>query len=165
MGLPFLPHYLLLPVFEAIALSRAVLAGYENRKTRVYLSTERYPNQVMWPQGRSKVLEFNVSYQQQVAVVGAQGRIDSSTAGQLGEVLSQVIEDGHTQLVLDIGGVDYMSSAGLRELVTALKKLRAKDGDMRIAQVSERVYEVLELSGLSTIFEIFKDPTEAANSF
>ena len=68
------------------------------------------------------VLEFNVSYQQQVAVVGAQGRIDSSTAGQLGEVLSQVIEDGHTQLVLDIGGVDYMSSAGLRELVTALKK-------------------------------------------
>ncbi len=111
------------------------------------------------------MLEFNVSYQQQVAVVGAQGRIDSSTAGQLGEVLSQVIEDGHTQLVLDIGGVDYMSSAGLRELVTALKKLRAKDGDMRIAQVSERVYEVLELSGLSTIFEIFKDPTEAANSF
>lgn len=111
------------------------------------------------------MLEINVSNQQQVAVVEAQGRIDSSTAGQLGVALTQVIDDEHTRVVLDVGGVDYMSSAGLRELVTALKKLRAKDGDMRIAQVSARVYEVLELSGLSTIFQIFEDPTEAVNSF
>jgi anti-sigma B factor antagonist len=55
--------------------------------------------------------------------------------------------------------------SGLRELVSALKKVRAKQGDMKIAQVPERVYEVLELSGLHTIFEIFETQSEAVSSF
>ncbi len=101
----------------------------------------------------------------QIALVIAQGRIDSSTAGDLGSALTQVIDDGQTRIVLDIGGVDYMSSAGLRELVAALKKVRGDNGDMRIAQVTERVSEVFELSGLNTIFQIFDSQSEALGSF
>lgn len=111
------------------------------------------------------MLDIRISQASPVAVVEAQGRIDSNTAHELGEALSQVIEGGCSQIVLDIAGVDYMSSAGLRELVSALKKVRGEDGDMRIARVTERVYEVLELSGLHSIFQFFDSPSEAVSSF
>ena len=104
------------------------------------------------------MLDILVSVQAQVAVVSVRGRVDSSTAGQLGE-------DEYYQIVLDIGGVDYMSSAGLREIVNALKKTRANGGDVRIAQVNERVYEVLELSGLNTLLQFFDSAAEAAGSY
>lgn len=111
------------------------------------------------------MLDIRISDTNQVAVVEAQGRIDSNTAHELGSALSHVIDSGHSQIVLDIAGVDYMSSAGLRELVAALKKVRNENGDMRIAQVTERVYEVLELSGLHTIFRLYDSRAEAVNSF
>jgi anti-anti-sigma factor len=111
------------------------------------------------------MIEIHVSVQERVAVVQVQGRIDSSTANELGAALSHTIEDGYHQLVLDIGGVDYMSSAGLREMVAALKKVRNRGGDMRVAQVNERVFEVLEMSGLNTIFQIFDSPVAAIRSF
>ena len=111
------------------------------------------------------MLDIRISDTNQVAVVEAQGRIDSNTAHELGGALTHVIDDGHSQIVLDLAGVDYMSSAGLRELVSALKKVRNGNGDMRIARVTERVYEVLELSGLHTIFKVFDSQAEAVNSF
>jgi anti-sigma B factor antagonist len=113
----------------------------------------------------SSVLDIQVTAEAQIMVVTVQGRVDSSTAGQLGEALSGVIEEGFFQIVLDLGGVDYMSSAGLREMVSALKKVRARDGDMRIAQVGERVLEVLELSGLNTLLQFYDSPAEAVGSF
>ena len=120
----------------------------------------------MLPQEYSDVLEIQISEtNEQIALVTVQGRIDSSTAGELGDALTQVIDSGHARIVLNIAGVDYMSSAGLRELVSALKKVRADNGDMRIAQVTERVYEVFELSGLNTIFQIFDSQSEALGSF
>ncbi len=111
------------------------------------------------------MLDIRISDTNQVAIVEAQGRIDSNTAHELGDALTQVIDNGYSQVVLDIAGVDYMSSAGLRELVSALKKVRNDNGDMRITRVTERVYEVLELSGLHTIFQLFETQAEAVNSF
>ncbi len=111
------------------------------------------------------MLDIRVSNQGRVMVVEVNGRIDSSTAGELGEALNHVIEDGRFQVVLDIAGVDYMSSAGLRELVAAAKKMRREEGDLRLARVNERVYEVLELTGLHTNIQFFDSPAEAVRSF
>ena len=58
-----------------------------------------------------------------------------------------------------------MSSAGLRELVSAVKKLRKLNGDLRVASPSPRVKEVLDLAGLDSIFQMFTTPVEAVGSF
>lgn len=100
-----------------------------------------------------------------VVVLQAVGRIDSMTANQLGTALSGVIEQDVRSLVLDLGGVDYMSSAGLRELVNALKRLKRNNGDLRLAGPNKRVLEVLEMAGLDTIFLIFETSDEAVESF
>jgi anti-sigma B factor antagonist len=83
----------------------------------------------------------------------------------LGSALDKVVDDGKANLVLDLGGVDYMSSAGLREMVRVLKRVKRTGGDLRIANPSDRVKEVLELAGLDTIFEIYPTQVEAVGSF
>jgi anti-sigma B factor antagonist len=111
------------------------------------------------------MIEINISEQQHVILVEVSGRVDSMNANQLGEALNAEIDNGHIQLVLDLAGVDYMSSAGLREIVSSLKRVKRASGDLRIAQPSERVREVLEMAGLDTIFHIYETQVEAVGSY
>lgn len=111
------------------------------------------------------MLDINVTHSDPVTLIEASGRIDSSNANQLGDALSGVIDEGQTQLVLDLSGVGYMSSAGLREIVSALKKLRRAAGDLRIAQPSPRVVEVIEMSGLDSELRVYATQAEAISSY
>jgi len=111
------------------------------------------------------MLDINVAQQDHVTLVEASGRVNSMNANQFGEALSDVIDKGNIHLVLDLSNVDYMSSAGLREIVSALKKVKRASGDLRIAQPSERVHEVLEMAGLDTIFQIFATQGDAVGSY
>ncbi len=110
-------------------------------------------------------METTISEMRRVTLVEVSGRIDSTNAIQLGETLNSQIDAGRLQLVIDLSGVEYMSSAGLREMVAALKKVRNLNGDLRIATPSERVKEVLDLAGLSAIFQIFPTQVEAVGSY
>lgn len=110
-------------------------------------------------------MEINESEMRRVRLFEVIGRVDSSNASELGTELDRTIDDGNTNLVLDLGGVEYMSSAGLREMVRVLKRVKRTGGDLRIANPSDRVREVLELAGLDTIFEIFPTQVEAVGSF
>jgi anti-sigma B factor antagonist len=115
--------------------------------------------------GVLNMLVINVSGMDNSSVVEVNGRVDSMSANQLGDALSNVIDDGHVKLVLDLSGVEYMSSAGLREIVTAVKKVKRASGDLRLAQPSDRVREVLEMAGLDTIIRIFPTQGDAINSY
>ncbi len=111
------------------------------------------------------MLDVNVSDIQHVTLVEVHGRIDSMSANDFGLALAEPIDAGQTNLVLDLGGVDYMSSAGLREIVAALKKVKRVAGDLRIAQPSDRVREVMEMAGLDTILHIYSTQNEAVGSY
>jgi anti-sigma B factor antagonist len=110
-------------------------------------------------------IEIKVSEMKRVLLVEIAGRVDSVTASELGEELNQSIDKGKNRIVLDLNQVEYMSSAGLREMVAALKRVQHGSGDIRIANPSERVHEVLELAGLDQIFKIFPSQVEAVGSF
>ncbi|MBC7871232.1 MAG: STAS domain-containing protein [Chitinophagaceae bacterium] len=111
------------------------------------------------------MIDIKVSGLEKVTLVEVKGRVDSMNANQLGEALSGEIDGGNILIVLDLSGVDYMSSAGLREIVSALKKVKRATGDVRIAQPSERVREVLEMAGLDTIFQIYENQDTAVKSY
>jgi anti-sigma B factor antagonist len=110
-------------------------------------------------------LELKSTEMKRVLLIEVGGRVDSTTADRLGDVLKEAVDNGKTQIVLDLSKVEYMSSAGLRELVSAQKKLRNGRGDLRLAALSERVQEVLALAGLDEIFEIYDTQVEAVGSF
>ena len=100
-----------------------------------------------------------------VTVVAVSGRIDSSSAPELEAELRKLVDADQTQIVLDLKNVEYMSSAGLRTMVSTLKAVKRVNGDLRIASPSPRVDEVLRLAGLTSIFSIHPSQEEAVASF
>ena len=85
----------------------------------------------------------------QIAVVG---RLDTTTAPELTKVLGESLE-GVTELVFDLGGLEYISSAGLRVLLSAQRQMN-RQGSMKVIHVNELVMEVFEVTGFSTILAI-----------
>ena len=79
------------------------------------------------------------------------GRVDTTTSPELAAALKF---DGVKELVLDISGVSYMSSAGLRCLLMAQKSMVAQGGEMRISGVQPVVKEVLDITGFSDILTL-----------
>ena len=85
-------------------------------------------------------------------VVELEGRLDTTTAPQLEEELKNSL-DGVTELVLDLEALEYISSAGLRVLLSAYKTMRGK-GSMKITNANELVQEVFEVTGFSDFLPI-----------
>lgn len=99
-------------------------------------------------------------------IVTLVGRIDSSNAAQLDEFLKTNLADkGRYHIVLDMNGVTYISSAGLRAMVALQREASKHRGSVVLAAPSERVQEVLKLAGLSKLFTAYPDTTLAVGSF
>ena len=85
-------------------------------------------------------------------VVALSGRLDTMTAPQLEDELKNSL-DGINELVIDLAALDYISSAGLRVLLSVYKKMRGK-GSMKITNANELVQEVFEVTGISGFLSI-----------
>lgn len=81
-----------------------------------------------------------------------EGRLDTTTAPELEEALKQGLE-GATGLTMDFSKLDYISSAGLRVLLSAHKAMSDKGG-MKVTNVNDMVREVFEVTGFSDILDI-----------
>jgi anti-sigma B factor antagonist len=86
------------------------------------------------------------------------GRIDSDSALAMARVIENAVTGGRDQLFLDMSGVEYMNSAGLRELVKAFKLVQRAGGRLILVNPSDYVRKLLELVGLESVFEIYVDP-------
>jgi len=110
-------------------------------------------------------MEIATQEYKRVAVMSVTGRVDSSTAPELESQLKQLVDSGQHHIVLYLKNVEYMSSAGLRAMVSTLKSVKRVNGDLRLANTSARVEEVLRLAGLTSIFSIHPTQEEAVASF
>ena len=114
-------------------------------------------------------LTINVEKLKRAVMITVEGRIDSTNASELDDVLKETINEGSNSLVVNLSKVEYMSSAGLRALVSALRECKKKRGDLVISDPSARVSEVLELAGLTTgptpLFTIYENDASAIGSF
>lgn len=94
-------------------------------------------------------------------VVHVTGRIDTTTADRFDARLQQAAAPGTTHMVLDITRVTYVSSAGLRSLLTLLKRVKAQGGRLVLAGASHRVVEILDIAGFTDMFTMTATPDEA----
>ncbi len=101
-----------------------------------------------------------------VDLVEIDGRIDSSTAPQLEEALQKIIKDGRYRIVVDMSETDFMSSAGLRALLSALKQTRRFNrGAVRLAAMPDRIKKAFDLAGLLDVFKVYDNSVDAVGSF
>ena len=82
-----------------------------------------------------------------------EGRLDTTTAPQLEQELQQSLQ-GVTQLTMDFSALEYISSAGLRVLLSTHKAMLANQGQMKVTHVNEMVQEVFDVTGFSDILNI-----------
>ena len=94
-------------------------------------------------------------------IISAMGRIDALTAPEFEKELLDSISQGRLAFVLDFSGLEYISSAGLRCILNAAKRLREKNGSICFCGLQAPVREVFDISGLSSIFRLFDSEKEA----
>ena len=111
-------------------------------------------------------MEFTANPAGPAMIVGLAGNLDVAAAQPVTDFLNGQMEAGHVKLVADLSQLTYVSSAGLRVLLAAVKEARRQGGDVRLAAVrSEDVNKVLRMSGFSNILRVYPDTAAAVASF
>jgi anti-anti-sigma factor len=110
-------------------------------------------------------MEIETTSYKRCSVVTVSGRVDSNTAPAFEQALKGVIEGGQRNVILELSEVEFMSSAGLRGMVSSLKACKSRGGDLAVANPSKRVVEVMQLAGLTSLFPVYDDVTSAVGSF
>ena len=93
------------------------------------------------------------------------GRLDAPSSEELKADMEKLIGEGWRKIVANLEGVDYISSSGLRVMLSALKKLRSLGGDLKLASLRPYVRETFEISGFTQLFKIYDGEEEAADDF
>ena len=109
-------------------------------------------------------MEISVKPLKHVDIVSVTGRIDSATAPEFDNALKGLLERGRKKIVLDFTKLDYMSSAGLRAMLSALKAAKNGGGNLVLVNVNERVRDTLVLVGFQSLFLQFNDIVDAVDS-
>lgn len=95
-----------------------------------------------------------------VVILSVNGRVDASTAPVLEQKILTLIAAGEQHLVIDCAQLQYISSAGLRVLLVAAKRL-ASTGKFAVAALNNQIREVLDIAGFSSIFGVYRTQDEA----
>lgn len=111
-------------------------------------------------------LELQQRETEGVVILDLKGRITvGPEAGLLREKISSVAAQGRTNIILNLEHVDYIDSTGLGALVMCASTLRKQGGNMKLLHLNRRNIELLIMTKLSTVFDIFADEQDAVNSF
>ena len=94
-------------------------------------------------------------------VVKLEGRLDINNSSQFEQDCMNWIEQGQRKFILDLGALEYISSAGLRSILAATKKLKAQNGSLALCSLSGLVEEVVTVSGFDNILQVFADLDQA----
>jgi len=97
-------------------------------------------------------------------VISLKGRLDAVTTPVLEKDLTELMAGGERFLVLNLGDLDYISSAGLRTILAATKRLKEKQGRLLLASLKSVVREVFDISGFSSIIPVFETVDGALSS-
>ena len=101
-----------------------------------------------------------------ILVLELSGRlVAGGPANVLREALDEEISRGRKQMVMNLAGVDFIDSTGLGALVICFTTLRRAGGALKLIGLNRRNIELLVLTKLSTVFEVFQDQQDAVNSF
>src|SRR5258708_10202152 len=101
-----------------------------------------------------------------VAIVDLQGRITlGEPTGLLRDTVKSILAGGHKDILLNLGQVSYIDSAGLGELVGCSTTVRNAGGRLKLMQLQKKISDLLQITKLHTVFEVIDDEAKAVASF
>ena len=100
-----------------------------------------------------------------IQIITLGGRMDAYSSNDVERQLNSLIEANQVKIILNLTGLEYISSSGLRVLLATLKKSRKALGDIRLAAMRPYVKEVFDIAGFTQLFKIFDQEEAAIDSF
>jgi anti-sigma B factor antagonist len=110
-------------------------------------------------------LEISEAEREGVTTLSLKGRLTVGEASGVREKVTELVAQGRKNLILDLGQVDYIDSTGLGSMVICYTTVKKAEGALKLLNLNKRNIELLLLTKLHTIFEVFSDEQDAVNSF
>jgi len=101
-----------------------------------------------------------------VTVVDMSGKITlGDGSALLRKTIRQLLDDRRTAILLNLADVDYIDSSGIGELVSGYTAVTNRGGELKLLHLTKKVHDLLQITKLFTVFEVFSDENTAASSF
>jgi len=101
-----------------------------------------------------------------VTVIDAVGRITlGEGASSFRDTIRDLVAKGDKKIVLNLGDVSYIDSSGIGELVSAFTTVTNQGGQLKLLNLTKRIQDLLQITKLYTVFEVYDDETKAVQSF
>lgn len=100
-----------------------------------------------------------------VDILELNGELDAHTASHLEDALTSLIEDQRHNIVVNFSNLAYISSAGLGVFMAYIEDVRERGGDIKLTNMSDKVYNVFDLLGFPTLYDILPTEEEAIVMF
>ncbi len=111
------------------------------------------------------VIDLKEEKKGHIFVLRIKGRLDAVSSPQAEKKVFDSINSGQNNLLLDFSGVTYLSSAGMRMLLSTTKKLKTLSGKLIVCCINTNVMDVLKMSGFDHVIELSKTEEEALHRF
>ena len=101
-----------------------------------------------------------------IAIVDLSGRISlGDGSALLRTTVRGLLDEGRTKIILNLGDVNYIDSSGIGELVSGFTAVRNRGGELKLLNLTKKVHDLLQLTKLFTVFEVYNDESGAVVSF
>ena len=100
-----------------------------------------------------------------ISIIKVGGYIDTTTSSELERALDSLLKQGRFFIIVDLGNVDYISSAGWGIFISEIKAIRENGGDLKLVRMVPDVYEIFELLEFHHILDVYDSIDEAINKF
>jgi len=111
------------------------------------------------------MMEIKSIQHDDVTVVSVMDNLDATTSAEATAYLGAEVEQGHINLVVDMSGITYLTSAGLRVILGTMQKARSAGGDVRLAGAEGNIKRVVEMAGFAKIMKTFPTAEQAVASY
>ena len=109
--------------------------------------------------------EVNRKDMDNISVVYLKGYLDAHTAPEFENVLQTLVDENRVRIVVNLRDLNYISSAGLGVFMGFIESIREKNGDIKLSEMTEKVYRVFDLLGFPVLYEIFTSEAEAIQKY
>ena len=101
-----------------------------------------------------------------ITLVDLSGRISlGDGSALLRKTVRDLLEEGRTKIILNRGDVNYIDSSGIGELVSAFTTTKNQGGELKLLNLTKKVHDLLQITKLFTVFDVFNDEATAMRSF
>jgi anti-sigma B factor antagonist len=100
-----------------------------------------------------------------VTIILPDGKIDSTSSMEVEKKINELIDRGEKCLVINLAGIEYISSSGLRVMLSSLKRLKKVQGDLKVTCTRPLVQNVFDMAGFTQIFEFYDREEDALSRF